>query len=43
MLIGEELKAQWKVSNIQLISGATYTSQAFVESLASALVKARKA
>jgi uncharacterized protein with FMN-binding domain len=41
MLIGEVLKAQYH-SNIDMISGATYTSQAFIQSLQAALLKAKK-
>jgi uncharacterized protein with FMN-binding domain len=41
MLIGEVLKAQYD-SNIDMISGATYTSQAFIQSLQAALLKAKK-
>jgi uncharacterized protein with FMN-binding domain len=41
MLIGEVLRAQMN-PNIQLISGATYTSEAFVQSLQAAIVKAKK-
>ncbi len=37
----EFLQAQ--SANIQMVSGATYTSEAFVQSLQSALLKARKA
>jgi len=41
MLIQEELTAQFDVNGIQLISRATDTSQAFVQSLQSALLKAK--
>jgi uncharacterized protein with FMN-binding domain len=41
MLIQEELTAQFGVNGIQLISRATDTSQAFVQSLQSALLKAK--
>jgi uncharacterized protein with FMN-binding domain len=41
MLIGEVLKAQYD-SNIDMISGATYTSQAFIQSLQAALLKAKR-
>jgi uncharacterized protein with FMN-binding domain len=41
VLIGEVLRAQYD-PNINMISGATYTSQAFVQSLQSALLKAKK-
>jgi uncharacterized protein with FMN-binding domain len=41
MLIQEELTAQFDVSGIQLISRATDTSDAFVQSLQSALLKAK--
>jgi uncharacterized protein with FMN-binding domain len=42
MLIQEELTAQFNVDNVQLISRATDTSQAFVQSLQSALLQAKK-
>jgi uncharacterized protein with FMN-binding domain len=42
ILIGEVLQSQYD-SNINMISGATYTSQAFIQSLQSALLKAKKA
>jgi uncharacterized protein with FMN-binding domain len=41
MLIGEVLKGQYD-PNIDMISGATYTSQAFIQSLQAALLKAKK-
>jgi uncharacterized protein with FMN-binding domain len=41
ILIGEVLQSQYD-SNINMISGATYTSQAFIQSLQSALLKAKK-
>ena len=41
MLIQEELTAQFNINNIQLISRATDTSNAFVQSLQSALLKAK--
>ena len=41
MLVQEELTAQFDVNGIQLISRATDTSQAFVQSLQSALLKAK--
>jgi hypothetical protein len=41
ILIGEVLRAQYD-PNINMISGATYTSQAFIRSLQAALVKAKR-
>jgi uncharacterized protein with FMN-binding domain len=41
MLVQEELTAQFNVSGVQYISRATDTSQAFVDSLQSALLKAK--
>lgn len=41
MLIQEELTAQFDVRGVQLISRATDTSDAFVQSLQSALLKAK--
>jgi uncharacterized protein with FMN-binding domain len=41
MLIQEELTAQFDVNGIQLISRATDTSEAFMQSLQSALLKAK--
>jgi hypothetical protein len=41
ILIGEVLRAQMK-PNIDIVSGATYTSQAFIQSLQAALLKAKK-
>jgi hypothetical protein len=41
ILIGEVLRAQMN-AHINLISGATYTSEAFIQSLQGAIVKARK-
>jgi uncharacterized protein with FMN-binding domain len=42
ILIDEALKAQMHPQNVQLISGASYTSQAFEESLQAAVLKAKK-
>jgi uncharacterized protein with FMN-binding domain len=42
LLIQEELTAQFDVNGIQLISRATDTSDAFVQSLQSALLRAKK-
>jgi uncharacterized protein with FMN-binding domain len=42
MLIQEELTAQFDVNGIQFISRATDTSDAFVQSLQSALLQAKK-
>lgn len=41
MLLQEELKAQFDIAGIQLISNATATSNAFMQSLQSALLKAK--
>ena len=41
ILISEVLQSQMK-PNIDMVSGATYTSQAFVQSLQAALLKAKK-
>jgi len=41
ILIGEVLTAQLN-PNINMVSGATYTSQAFIQSLQAALLKAKK-
>jgi uncharacterized protein with FMN-binding domain len=41
ILIGEVLRAQWS-PNIQMISGATYTSEAFIQSLQVAILEAKK-
>jgi uncharacterized protein with FMN-binding domain len=42
ILISEGLKAQMHPANIQLLSGATYTSDAFEQSLQAAVLKAKK-
>ncbi|HEX3456222.1 MAG TPA: FMN-binding protein [Gaiellaceae bacterium] len=42
ILISEGLKAQMHPANIQLLSGATYTSEAFEQSLQAAVLKAKK-
>ena len=41
ILIGEVLQAQLN-PNISLVSGATYTSEAFIQSLQAAIVEAKK-
>ncbi len=41
VLIGEVLRAQMN-PNINLVSGATYTSEAFIQSLQAAILKAKK-
>jgi uncharacterized protein with FMN-binding domain len=41
VLIGEVLRAQMN-PNIDLVSGATYTSEAFVQSLQAAILRAKK-
>ena len=41
ILISEVLQSQMK-PNIDMVSGATYTSQAFIQSLQAALLKAKK-
>jgi uncharacterized protein with FMN-binding domain len=41
LLIQEELQAQFNLSSLQLVSGATATSYAFAQSLQAALVKAK--
>jgi len=43
ILISEGLRAQMHPANIQLLSGATYTSEAFEQSLQAAVLKAKKA
>ena len=43
ILISEGLKAQMHPANIQMLSGATYTSEAFEQSLQAAVLKAKKA
>ena len=43
ILISEGLKAQMHPANIQMLSGATYTSNAFEQSLQAAVLKAKKA
>jgi uncharacterized protein with FMN-binding domain len=42
ILISEGLKAQMNPANIQMLSGATYTSEAFEQSLQAAVLKAKK-
>ena len=42
MLIQEELSAQFNIGNVQLISRATDTSDAFMQSLQSAILQAKK-
>ena len=42
ILISEGLKAQMHPANIQMLSGATYTSVAFEQSLQAAVLKAKK-
>ncbi|MBV8562156.1 MAG: FMN-binding protein [Actinobacteria bacterium] len=42
LLESETLAANYSLNGIQMISGATYTSQGFLQSLQSALLKAQK-
>jgi uncharacterized protein with FMN-binding domain len=42
ILISEGLKAQMHPANIQLLSGATFTSEAFEQSLQAAVLKAKQ-
>jgi uncharacterized protein with FMN-binding domain len=42
ILISEGLKAQMHPANMQMLSGATYTSDAFEQSLQAAVLKAKK-
>jgi uncharacterized protein with FMN-binding domain len=42
VLMSEALQAQWHPAGISLISGATYTSNAFEQSLQAAVLKAKK-
>jgi uncharacterized protein with FMN-binding domain len=41
MLVQETLSAQWNISNVHVVSGATDTSDAFGQSLQAALIAAR--
>jgi uncharacterized protein with FMN-binding domain len=43
ILISEGLRAQMHPANIQMLSGATYTSDAFEQSLQAAVLKAKRA
>jgi uncharacterized protein with FMN-binding domain len=43
ILVSEALQAQMHPANVQLVSGATYTSEAFEQSLQAAALKAKKA
>ena len=42
VLISEALKAQMHPANVQMLSGATFTSEAFEQSLQAAVLKAKK-
>jgi uncharacterized protein with FMN-binding domain len=42
ILIGEALRAQMHPANIQMLSGATFTSEAFEQSMQAAVLKAKK-